>query len=52
MNLLHGDSDEQIPKRVAVDQEPVRDFSYDGAKKIVTIVVPYARSEKVVTVMY
>jgi alpha-glucosidase len=40
------------PKQVAVDGKPVHDFSYDGAKKIVTIVVPYAKSGQAVTLTY
>ncbi len=30
----------------------MRDFSYDGAKRIVTIVAPYAKSGQAVTVTY
>jgi alpha-glucosidase len=40
------------PKSVEVDGKPVRDSRYDGAKKIVTIVVPYAKSGQLVTVTY
>jgi alpha-glucosidase len=38
------------PKQVAVDGKPVRDFRYDGARKAVTVVAPYARTGQVVTV--
>jgi hypothetical protein len=40
------------PKQVTVDGKPVRDFRYDGAKKIVTLAVPFARTGQVVKVTY
>jgi alpha-glucosidase len=40
------------PKQVTVDGKPVRDFRYDGAKKIVTLAVPFARTGRVVKVTY
>ncbi len=40
------------PKQVAVDGKPARDFAYDGAKKTVTVVTPYATSGQVVKVTY
>jgi alpha-glucosidase len=48
--VIHGLRSE--PKRVAVDGKPVQGFRYDGAKKIVTIVVPFAKSGQVVTATY
>jgi hypothetical protein len=48
--VIHGLR--SAPKQVAVDGKPVRDFRYDGAKKIVTVVVPYAKSGQLVTVTY
>jgi alpha-glucosidase len=40
------------PKQVTVDGKPVHDFRYDGAKKAVTVVTPYAKTGQVVTVTY
>jgi alpha-glucosidase len=40
------------PKQIAVDGKPVRDFTYDGTKKIVTVVAPYATSGQSVRVTY
>jgi alpha-glucosidase len=44
---LHG-----APKQVTVDGKPIRDFRYDGARKAVTVVAPYAKTGQVVTVTY
>ncbi len=40
------------PKQVVVDGKTVRDFTYDGAKKVVTVVAPYAKGGETVTVTY
>ena len=48
--VVHGLRSE--PKRVAVDGRPIRSFTYDDKKKIVTVVVPYVKSGQVVTVSY
>jgi alpha-glucosidase len=40
--VIHGVGSR--PKQVAVDGRPVRDFTYDGARKTVTVVTPYAKS--------
>jgi alpha-glucosidase len=48
--VIHGLR--SAPRSVAVDGKPARDFRYDRAKKIVTIVVPYARSGQLLTVTY
>ncbi len=48
--VIHGLR--SAPKQVAVDGKPVRDFRYDDAKKMVTIVAPFAKTGQVVTVTY
>jgi alpha-glucosidase len=48
--VIHGVR--SAPKQVALDAKPVRDFTYDGARKSVTVVVPFARSGQVVTFTY
>jgi alpha-glucosidase len=40
------------PKQVVVDGKPQRDFTYDGSKKAVTVVAPYAKTGQVVRVTY
>ena len=40
------------PKQVTVAGKPVRDFSYDAARKLVTVTAPYARAGETVTVAY
>ncbi len=40
------------PKQVLVDGKLVRDFTYDGKKKAVTVVVPYGKAGETVRVTY
>ncbi|HET6283914.1 MAG TPA: glycoside hydrolase family 31 protein [Polyangia bacterium] len=47
---IHGAP--SAPKQVTAAGKPVRDFSYDAAKKLVTVTTPYLKSGQVVTVTY
>jgi alpha-glucosidase len=40
------------PKQVTIADKPTRDFTYDAARKLVTITAPYARTGQTVTVTY
>ena len=40
------------PKQVSVAGQPVHDFAYDAAKKLVTVPAPYAKAGQKVTVSY
>jgi alpha-glucosidase len=40
------------PKQVAVGGQPVRTFSYDAAKKVVTVSAPWDRAGQTVTISY
>jgi alpha-glucosidase len=48
--VIHGLR--SAPKQVSVDGTPVHDFRYDGTKKAVTVVAPYAKTGQIVTVIY
>jgi alpha-glucosidase len=48
--VIHGLH--SAPKQVAVDGKAVHDFRYDGARKAVTVVAPYAKTGQIVTVTY
>ena len=48
--VVHGLRSE--PRQVAADGKPVRNFRYDSAKKMVTVVVPYAKGGQAVTITY
>jgi alpha-glucosidase len=40
------------PKQITMDGKPVRDFTYDAKRKIVTVVMPYSRGGQIVKVTY
>jgi alpha-glucosidase len=48
--VIHGAP--SAPKQVAVAGKPVRDFTYNAAKKIVTVTAPYVKSGQEVKVTY